>query len=235
MKLIHIDRSGCYHMSEIMPAISTIYQMEQEFFPYLTVNFKPNDGKEPGIILQTATGDIRKAMTFDSPQDVRDLRKFLWEQLKNNYNITDITDEGCVPDLRKMGRQNVVQGWRPARQARCSNCFNSPISMPEKDQLKGIKHQVYNLNPQNKLNKESCIQLRNIDCDHNYPIASDQNRVCRLETNYYCNNRYPSTNTIKKESIETFVPNSSNLQPNIFLLTMVLIILYVGFDKYYKR
>lgn len=235
MLLIHIDKPCCYHMSEIIPDISTIYQMEQEFFPYLTVEFRPNDGKEPGIILQTALGDFRKAIKFDSPENVKILRKFIWHHLKLNHNITDITDEGCLSDFRKLGKQNVIQGWQAAKQAKCSNCFADPISMPEIDQLKGIKHQVYNLDPRNMMDRDICTQLKNIDCDHTFATASDNNRICKLETAYYCKNRYAD----KQKKMVNKKPNKKHNKkhnkkpnnPNIFILSMFLLLVYVGLYK----
>ena len=56
-------------MSEIIPAISAVYQMEQEFSPYLVVEFEGNNTEKEGIILQTKSGDIRKYYTFNNKQD----------------------------------------------------------------------------------------------------------------------------------------------------------------------
>lgn len=203
MRLIHIDKPCCRHMSKIVPAVSAVYQMEQEFFPYLFVEFKPNDGKESGVLLQTQHGDFRKAYDFDSPKDVENLRQFIWTHVKQDYKIRDITDNGCLTSFKGLGRNTVINSWKDAIKHRCTNCFKDTITEPEKHQMKGILHQAYQLCPMGNncgsrsdnafpaMNKDICLKVRNTGCDRNFPKASLKHHRCNKENQFYCANAFP--------------------------------------------
>jgi hypothetical protein len=212
MKLIHIDRPCCYHISTAMPGISAIYQMEQEFFPYLVVRFTKNDGGKPGYILQTKHGDFRVETNFDKPSDVEELRAVIWEHMKKDYKIKDIVENGCINSFQNLGKNKVIQGWKAALKHRCTNCFANPLSEPEKYQLKSnnnpvfkpskVTHQVYQLNKWNEtnrlqnrpiMNKLICTNYKNAHCDYDLPKGSAEHRICKMENGYICAQKYPET------------------------------------------
>src|SRR3990170_5160247 len=115
MRLWYIDKPECRHISEIMHGIKAVYQMEQEFFPYLSVDFLPNKDNEPtGILLQAGKEFIRKNYTFDSKDDINKLRNLIWKYLLKYHGkkIIDITKNGCLKDFRQTDRNRVIQGWQ---------------------------------------------------------------------------------------------------------------------------
>lgn len=202
MRLIHINRPSCHHISEAMPGIKAIYQMETEFHPYLVVDFMPNKTTKPGIILQTKSGNFWRDYTFEDPRDINRLRNLIWYHLKKDYHIRDITNRcGCIEDFRPTTTYQVIDSWAQKRRQVCTtDCYDSvPDFYPNHPKDKtpsGIKHQIYNLvgpyhpDKSNKLNERQCVNLRNKICDRNFPTDSIQNRRCKEETTYYCHHRY---------------------------------------------
>jgi hypothetical protein len=179
-----------------MPAIKAIYQMEREFHPYLQVEFLPNNTEREGIILQTKQGNIRKFYTFNNPNDIDNLRKLIWKYLNQDYPIRDIYDKDSgTYDLRKTSRSTVIDTYRQAKQQKINNCNSyAPITDRYKNNINnfaGFKHQSYNLNKDYDVDRSLCKKIRSMQCDHNFPSNSHANALCKLETEYYCNKRYP--------------------------------------------
>ena len=59
-RLFHIESSKCKNIMDLMHGVKAIYQLEMEFFPYLSIEFLPKrDDVEGGIILQTKKRTIR--------------------------------------------------------------------------------------------------------------------------------------------------------------------------------
>lgn len=61
MKLLYIDKPECRSITDIIPAIKSVYQLEQEFAPYLIVDFIPNKNNiDDGIIIYAGNEIIKK-------------------------------------------------------------------------------------------------------------------------------------------------------------------------------
>ena len=227
MRLIHIDKKGCNHITKLMPGISAVYQMEQEFFPYLAIEFVRNKGKQDeGVLLQTKHGEFRKSYTFNDPRDVDDLRAFIWEHLKKDYNIKDITNNGCLTSFSRMGTNKVFQDWYPTLRHKYTSFFDMPSSGSEKNQLKGIKHQVYNLNPKSEINYDICMKIQNKICDQRF--KGEQNNTCRIENEYYCGNKYLELKKETGKKIEGFcctTGRKNNILENIALFLLLCIMM----------
>tara|TARA_Y100000780_G_C13695847_1_gene422175 strand:- start:26059 stop:26724 length:666 start_codon:yes stop_codon:yes gene_type:complete len=218
-----------------MPSIKAIYQMEQEFHPYLQVEFIPNNTQREGIILQTKRGNIRRYYTFQNPNDIKELRKLIWDNLVIDYKIRDVYNkDNFTIDYRKIGKFKVLDSYQKAKQAKALNCVKHyPIKDYYKEKpTKGIKRQEYNVDSTyNITNCEQCKKIRMMQCDHNFPTKSHSNAICKLETEYYCNKRYPKNlkkAPSKKIVVSTYphVPKHPNyFQYVVNLLNYVVYIL----------
>jgi hypothetical protein len=219
-----------------MPSIKAIYQMEQEFNPYLQVEFIPNNTQREGIILQTKRGNIRRYYTFQNPNDIKELRKLIWDNLIIDYQVKDIYNkDNLTIDYRKIGKFKVIDSYQKAKQSKANNNKYHPINdyyKENKNRIEGVKHQVYNVDSTyNITNCEQCKKVRMMQCDHNFPSQSHTNALCKLETEYYCHKRYPKNlkkAPSKKIIVSTWphVPKHSNyIQYIVNLLNYVVYIL----------
>ena len=105
MRLFLIDKPSCHHIIDLMPGIKAVYQLEQEFDPYLTVDFIPNRENPPGVLLIAGNEVIRRNYTFDDPNDIIEMRKLIWKYLKKYHRINNIEDDNrgplCIKDFKK--------------------------------------------------------------------------------------------------------------------------------------
>ena len=199
MRLWWIDKPECRNMIDIMNGIKAVYQMEQEFAPYLSVDFLPNKNHEPsGIILQAGNEIIRRNWSFDKKSEVDELRNLLWKYLLKYHNIREIGKDGCIKDFRKTMTFNVTQGFQNVvndkRKAMCCRLFRDHIAKAYGKQAG--KHEVFRLNSNNSLTRKSCKKVRMQECIDNYPPNSALFRRCAKEVNWLCNKGYSKQNPV---------------------------------------
>jgi len=208
MRLFLIDKPECRHISKIMDGVKAVYQMEQEFSPYLTVDFLPNHNNDPGgIIIQVGNEIIRKNYTFENKNDIINLRKLLWELVRKYHNPTDITDKnGCIKNFNVVPKTHVIQGWKNALRARPDTCCKVIIELLT-DELtdKMIKHWVYRDSNKNIQDRNICKKVRGEECGNNYAPNSPQFRHCVREVNWVCNNGYPKNNNTRVNNVNQIV------------------------------
>jgi hypothetical protein len=173
-----------------MKGVSAVYQMEQEFYPYLVVEFLPNHGDEPGgIILQAGDEIIRKNFTFEKEDDINELRAMLWNYMKKYHKVTNLKDNGRF-DWKPTNQ--VLQGWnekiRNMKKDVCCKIIREAIVQSYTDQI--IKHWVYRTDTTPHINRQRCKSLRFEECDNNYPPESALHHRCRREVEWLCDKGY---------------------------------------------
>lgn len=201
MRLFHIDEPGCHHITEIMDGIKAVYQLEQEFFPYLTVEFLPHRDRPAGIILLTRKGDsIRKYYKFKDPKDIEELRSIIWYYLERDYNIKQLPTDKCgnLQKFKWEPTSDVIQGWqskkRAMKGARCCKIIADIVASELVSHATihyNILHEQYRLSGQDVQTREICKQLRLTECGNNYPPNTPTFKRCVDEVNWLCNNSYP--------------------------------------------
>ncbi len=196
MRLFLIDKPGCHHIKDLMPGISSVYQLEAEFQPYLTVEFLPNrvEGVSPGIILQAGNEVIRRNYTFDDPQDLEDARTLIWTYLKKYHNVPDVAEpNGCIKNFIKTDRNKVIQGWQNKKDDMYRDTCCKPIKMDSAPAFKSqvIKREEYRYDNRNMIDRGICKKVRGEECGNNYPPNTEQYRRCVGEVEWLCNNGYP--------------------------------------------
>lgn len=204
MRLFLIDKPGCHHITELIPGISSVYQLEQEFNPYLSVEFLPNREYPPGIILMVGNKMIRRNYTFDDPNDIIELRKLIWSELQSYHNIKDITDnEGCIKDFRQTRTNRVIQGWQAKKKEmnknKCCKAIKKLFVEGFSDHF--IKREEYRLSTEEKLDRNTCKQVRYKECGDNYPPDTPLFNRCTSEVNWLCNRGYPNNKAENKTLI----------------------------------
>lgn len=194
MNLYLIDKPECHHMTELMPGISSVYQLQSEFEPYLKVHFVPNKDpvhkRKPGIIFQAGDDVIKRDYTFDSPDDIVKMRDIIWTYLKKMYNPGDIT-KGDLPKFK------VIQGWANKKRQREENkskmcIFDCNESRRTKDpDSKKVLNKVLKYESTRVKNREECKRAHSQECTDNYPSGSDNFARCMKEINYLCDGAFP--------------------------------------------
>jgi len=193
MKLFLIDKPGCHHIKDLMPGIKSVYQLEQEFSPYLFVEFLPNREEPPGILLIAGNEVIRRNYTFDDPNDIEELRNLIWKYIRKYNKVKDVTKDGCITDFRKTRTNHVIQGWQSAKRHRavemCCRTVKKMIATEFMDQL--IKHEVYRFEGRDMQDRNICKKNRLQECGNNYPQNTILYKRCTDEARWICNNGYP--------------------------------------------
>ena len=98
MRLFFIDSPKCRDISQITKVVAVIYQLEQEFAPYLVVEFLPNHDQADGggIILQAGDEIINKPFIYSDENretELEQTRQLIWYFLKKYHNIKQIPRE----------------------------------------------------------------------------------------------------------------------------------------------
>jgi len=200
MRLFLINKKNCQHITEIMPSIKAIYYLEAFFEPYLVVEFIPNKGYQPGIILQAGNETIRRNYTFDDPNDVEELKKLIWKYLRKYHKVVDITDEkGCIKDFRQTQTNQVIQGWQAKKRTMAKNRCCKVVRDMVADHISGvpnfasqlIKHPVYRDDTRDLQNRKICKKNRYEECGNNFPPNSILFKRCVDEVTWLCDHGYP--------------------------------------------
>lgn len=211
MRLFLVPDNKCQHITEIIPGIFAVSQMEQTFHPYLDIEYLPaRENEPPGIILQTKSGNIRRNYTFKTPKDIEDLRNLIWKHLVKDYNIKDITVNGCLKDFRKYNPNKVVQGWQAMKRLRKNDmCCLIIISRLTSAVLRhNILHEVYRLSTKDEQTREICKKVRWEECGNNYPPNTPTFQRCVNEVDVLCTLGYPINQLkVKKDAYIKKVQN----------------------------
>jgi len=205
MHLFYIAEGSCQHITEIMPGIKTIYQMEAEFHPYLQIEFLPQrDETHEGIILQTKTTTIRRDYNFKDKKAIDDLRNLIWHHLKRENNIKNVQNEN---DFRENRPNHVTQGWQARKRlANKDVCCKLVLDALTLEVIKNnILHEVYKLSPIDKQDRKTCMQVRGGECGDNYPPNTATYKRCVDETTWLCKNGYPINKRV--EAMNQLVKN----------------------------
>lgn len=204
MRLFLIDKPGCYHITDLMPGIKAAYQLEQEFHPYLSVEFIPNQKlkRKPGVILISAGEEEFFPNTLDNDKQVDKMRKIIWERVRKIHNPPDITDDkGCLTDFRKTQTNKVIQGWQAKKRAMlkdecCKILSEEGAKLLTKSSFEW-RHPMYWLNSNPKQTRKTCMLSRKQECDDNYPKRSGLYKRCMDEVTWLCKNGYPRNKRVE--------------------------------------
>lgn len=197
LKLYHIDNPNCNYITELMPSIFAVAQMEQEFYPYLTIDYIPHvDGQPQGIILRTKSGDIRRNYTFKNKQDIKDLRNLIWYHLEKQHKFKPAKNEN---DFTEAPKNIVIQGWKAKRRMlEKEKCCKLVLdNLTSQIVNTNILHEVYRLSPIDKQDRNTCKKVRFESCVNNFPKRTAAFDRCIQETVWLCNRGYPN-NTVNK-------------------------------------
>ncbi len=198
MRLFFISPRECQFMKDLIPGIFSVYQLEQEFHPYLTVEFIPNTTYAAGVLLVVGDKVIRRNYTFNDPNDIIEMRKLIWKYVREIYNPKDITEEidgkTCIKNFIPTMTFKVTQGWanmlRNKEKGICckkgKDCNKKAVPFPQQLQ----KHEVYRYLNKDQINMPICKKLRFGECGDNYPSGTPLYNRCVMEADWLCENGY---------------------------------------------
>ncbi len=190
MRLLHFSGKTCKTMMDMMPGINITYQMEQEFAPYLDIEFLTNDKYDeinPGIILQTKNEIIKKYYNFKDKKDIDKLRDLIWFHLRKEKIIVDLPEN----QYRNSPLNNVTIGFNNIVKEHKKHIYpDIKVNIPQSN-VRSLK-QVFRLNPNDKQTEKTCKRLRYTECVDNYQQGTPLFDRCISEVNWLCKNGYPN-------------------------------------------
>jgi len=204
MKLFYIDSGKTRHMFDVVKGIKAVAQLEQEFAPYLHLIYLPRyEGQEQGVILQTHNEAIRRNYTFETENDINNLRNLIWHYLlKENPNIkVDNCDTGNTGNTGVYKNDSyygvqfdVVEGWqakkRMMNKAKCCKKFiNNPQAAIDSYNILADR---YKFKTDDIQDRNICKKVRYQICDQSYPLRSPGHDYCMKNTTLLCDNGYPN-------------------------------------------
>jgi hypothetical protein len=226
MKLSHFNDKICKNITEIMPSIKAVYQMEQEFHPYLDINFLTNiqhNEKYTGIILQTKNETIKEYSDFNTKQDVDNLRDLIWKYLLKEKSIkqVDISEQN---NDRLVKPNRVIQGWANIVKEHKDHVF-PPISelylpLPK-------YNPIFIKNPDDIQTRKTCKEMRYQECTDNYVPHTYEFGRCMDEVNLLCNTAYPNEYINYKEGFESNHKSS--------FLILIIIFIFIALVYHYTK
>lgn len=202
MRLLHFDGKTCKHTTDIMPGVKAVYQMEQEFSPYLDIAFMSNDEHEElysGIVLQTKNGIFKKYYNFMDKADIEELRELIWKYLLKEVDIKDITVGGCLKDFRKTDTFRVGRTWRDAVKEHKRHIYPNIKFQKSCNGMPDMDHDVYRLNSNDKFTKDKCRLMRMKECYDNYLDGTYTFDICKTEVDWLCNHADVDMSKVQKE------------------------------------
>jgi hypothetical protein len=211
MKLYYIDEGTPRAMPQIEKGIAAVYQLKEEFHPYLEIVFLPyREGQQQGIILQTKTDSIKKNYTFNTQKDIDDLRQIIWFYLlKENkgFKTTGNGDDSI--------QFNITSTWKE-KMAQQNKKYCCKIMLPNiqnKIDNYNVVDEIYRLSPNNNQTIGICKKVRYKICDNNYPFGTFTNNICRSEVTKLCE----TNNNIQNNYIKNYKKDLFNkLEDNDF-------------------
>lgn len=217
MRLYLVDKPNCRSMKDKMKGISIVYQMEQEFKPYLLVDFIPNHDnmKKGGVIIMAGKEVIKKPFTFDNPSEVEELRSILWSLLEKYH-----------PNIHnKWPTSMVVDSWAEAKKEASVNCnigasllgddvktnvqYRRKLIQSAAEELANfyVRHWSLKDNFNGPSDYNSCLKARIQECDYNFPKGSQNYRICKDEIITLCKLGYKTNNLAIKNDYVEFIQN----------------------------
>ncbi len=199
MKLFYIDSGKIRHMFDVVKGIKAVAQLEQEFAPYIHLIYLPRyEDQDQGIILKTHNETIKRNYTFETENDINDLRKLIWYYLlKENPNIKieKCNNNDVYKNDAYYGVQfDVIEGWqakkRMMNKARCCKVFlNNPQANTDSYNILADR---YKLKTNDVQDKNICKKVRYQICDQSYPLNSPNHDYCMKNTTILCDSGYPN-------------------------------------------
>lgn len=199
MKLFYISKKGCHDIKAITKGIKRAYQMEQEFYPYLSVEFLPNNKYKEGVFLVTKNNNIHKTYFLDNEIELQDLRSTIWSVFTSEYNVTDIAKKDGL-DFIQLGKNNVTISWPNIVDKAKNNKIIIPDNMLidqtnnkifDKKMSNDVLHPVYKNSGMDIQDRKLCLSNRLQECADNYPKNSHTYKLCNDNVVWLCNNGYP--------------------------------------------
>jgi hypothetical protein len=202
MRLFFISPKGCNHITELMPGISSVYQLEQEFSPYLSVEFIPRTELDPGIILIAGKEVVKRNYVFNNPNDLIELRKLIWKYVRKIHNPVDVTDSaGCIKNFIPSQTSQVIQGFQNKKKQMkgsvcCKDLFineyiNASNTSHDTLMHNRVLHDAYKLSTLDNTTRHTCKTTRFKECGDNYPFGTATHNRCVREVSWLCENGYP--------------------------------------------
>ena len=207
MRLFYADKAECDHISNITRRVQKIYQLEVELHPYLTVEFLPNKSNEnPHIVIEANREIIKKDIDLDNKTEFIKLRELLWDLLRKNHYVKDITYPDtklpCIKDFRDTQTNNVIQGWQTKKRLMmddiCCKQVKNIIANGLMEFL--ILHPVYRYSNNDIIDENICKKLRYQECSDNYYKYSPTWERCVKEVKWLCENGYKKNNIVDRKN-----------------------------------
>ena len=194
MNLYYLDKPGCRNISNVTKSVSAIYQLEQEFYPYLIVDFLPEKYHQiypnGGILLYAGPDKFYNQYHFDDPQDIINLRELLWSLLEKYHKITDITrPDGTLDFSNSTGVNHVIQGFRN-KELQTRNICPPPLKKTHDPMYYKILDWSYRDPTTPNISKNTCKKIHRRECSDNYPDRSDIYNRCIIESDFLCDYYY---------------------------------------------
>jgi hypothetical protein len=220
MKLFYIGENGCHDIKKITSGVKRAYQLEQEFKPYLSVEFFSNKQYKEGIFFIINNDVIHKKYFLYNDNELKEIRGIIWKHFTKYYNVTDITKNGCISKFTQIGKNSVNIGWTQIK----NNGINNKIVIPDIMYLDDTKtvnynilHSVYKNNGDDIQDKKLCMINRIKECTDNYPLNSQLYKLCNDNVVWLCKNGYPNIRTkimsnLVKQQVEeslTYLKNNN--------------------------
>lgn len=213
MKLVHIDKSECYHYVDEISKIFYVAQLEQEFAPYLEVEYRDNDGgKERYQFISSGT-----IISEFSVNEKEFLRKAIFDEVQKKHNIRNIQDEPTgTTRFYQQNKDHKINRVQPKQLVHKKNKYSN------------FKHQIYNFSNK-KMQGGDCRQVVDKICDQDYKKNTPLNNVCKKIMFQDCQRQYGNSqqlldqNTaVNENKIEGFGTHDTNIY--IIVLTIIIII-----------
>lgn len=189
MKLTFINEPGCYQMFDLIKSIFAVSQLEQEFYPYLNLEYLSNtDGKPARVIISCKEDIITIPTRFETnPNDLDKVRKVIWKLLYKHYNINTYDGSDQIPPQTN----KVTQRFKNAVSNR-PKCYlhNNDNNKSHSDILYNILNTPKISNNYN-INETNCASVLKSQCSDNYKkntysydrCVDDINKVCNCVAN----------------------------------------------------
>lgn len=190
MKLFYIDKQECNDVTIITDRIKKVYQLEREFYPYLSVEFLSNKKYKGGIFILYKNYVVHKKYFLDTINEYNDIKSQIW-YIIDKFNITKNNQSINNIDKRNDGINNVSISWKEIiEKARNAKIMIPNIMLLKNDNIKepDIRHPVYKYRDIGIENKNSCMDYRIKECDDNYPQNSQIYMLCKDNIEWLCNN-----------------------------------------------
>lgn len=201
IRLFFIDSGECKTIKDITRGVFAVSEIEQFFFPYVSLNYLPfRPGVKGGIILVTNMNTISRTYDFSEEsvaKDIEDMKKVIWEIIEKEGKIKnkDITD--VIPGYTTFG---VINSWKQKLKELEKNkcCKLITGSLNETLSNNTLENDFLRLSSKDEQTEKICKQVRGQDCLDNFRGANLA--VCLSETENLCKIGYPENKVVNKQA-----------------------------------